>query len=57
MKKEISLKKNFLMNVALTMSSFIFPLITFPYASRVLGPAGEESCGEPEAEPAEDGKA
>lgn len=28
------------MNVILTMSSFIFPLITFPYASRILGPVG-----------------
>lgn len=36
----ISLKKNFLMNTLLTMSSFIFPLITFPYVSRILGPTG-----------------
>jgi O-antigen/teichoic acid export membrane protein len=28
------------MNVILTMSSFIFPLITFPYISRVLLPVG-----------------
>ena len=28
------------MNAILTMSSFIFPLITFPYVSRVLLPAG-----------------
>ena len=28
------------MNVILTMSSFIFPLITFPYVSRVLLPVG-----------------
>ncbi len=28
------------MNVILTMSSFIFPLITFPYVSRVLMPVG-----------------
>lgn len=28
------------MNTILTMSSFIFPLITFPYVSRVLLPAG-----------------
>ena len=32
----ISLKKNFIMNSLLTMSQFIFPLITFPYVSRVL---------------------
>ena len=38
--KQKSLKLNFLMNILLTMSSFIFPLITFPYVSRVLGPAG-----------------
>lgn len=31
-----SVKLNFLMNMLLTMSSFIFPLITFPYVSRVL---------------------
>ncbi len=36
MKKQKSLKLNFIMNAILTMSSFIFPLITFPYVSRVL---------------------
>lgn len=35
-----SVKYNFIMNVILKMSSFIFPLITFPYVSRVLGPIG-----------------
>ncbi|MSA71138.1 flippase [Holdemania massiliensis] len=35
-----SLKLNFIMNVILTMSSFIFPLITFPYISRILLPQG-----------------
>lgn len=35
-----SLKVNFVMNMILTMSSFIFPLITFPYVSRVLSPVG-----------------
>lgn len=35
-----SIKKNYLMNIILTMSSFIFPIITFPYISRVLLPAG-----------------
>lgn len=40
MKKQKSLKLNFIMNVILTMSSFIFPLITFPYVSRVLSPVG-----------------
>ena len=34
--KKTSLGLNFLMNIVLTMSSFIFPLITFPYVSRVL---------------------
>ena len=34
--KEKSLKKNFCMNSILTMSQFIFPLITFPYVSRIL---------------------
>ena len=36
MKKQKSLKLNFIMNAMLTMSSFIFPLITFPYVSRIL---------------------
>jgi len=35
-----SIKKNFVMNALLTMSSFIFPLITFPYVSRILLPIG-----------------
>ncbi len=38
--KQKSLKLNFVMNAILTMSSFIFPLITFPYVSRVLLPVG-----------------
>ncbi len=40
MKEQKSLKLNFIMNALLTMSSFIFPLITFPYVSRVLTPVG-----------------
>ena len=38
--KLVSLKKNFIMNTILTMSSFVFPLITFPYVTRILLPAG-----------------
>ena len=38
--KQKSLKLNFIMNAILTMSSFIFPLITFPYVSRILQPVG-----------------
>ena len=34
--KSISVKKNFVMNTILTVSSFVFPLITFPYIARVL---------------------
>lgn len=40
MNKYHSIAYNFIANIILTMSSFIFPLITFPYASRVLQPAG-----------------
>lgn len=35
-----SVKYNFLMSSILKMSSFIFPMITFPYISRILGPIG-----------------
>ena len=40
MEKQKSLKLNFIMNVILTMSTFLFPLITFPYVSRILLPSG-----------------
>lgn len=40
MQKQSSIKKNFFMNAILTASNFIFPLITFPYASRILMPVG-----------------
>ncbi|MCR5148733.1 MAG: flippase [Eubacterium sp.] len=39
-KKESSLKKNFILNAILTISGFLFPLISFPYVSRVLHPHG-----------------
>lgn len=35
-----SIKKNFLYNILLNISSFIFPLVTAPYISRVLEPEG-----------------
>lgn len=35
-----SLKLNFIMNALLTMSAFLFPLISFPYVSRILLPEG-----------------
>ena len=38
--KQKSIKLNFVMNMVLTMSSFLFPLITFPYMSRILLPEG-----------------
>ena len=40
MSQKKSLKLNFIMNAILTMSSFLFPLISFPYVSRILGPEG-----------------
>lgn len=40
MSKTKSIKLNFIMNAILTMSQFIFPLITFPYVSRILLPEG-----------------
>ena len=41
--RQISLKKNFIMNVILTLSSVVFPLISFPYVSRILGTTGTGS--------------
>lgn len=35
-----SLKTNVAMNVIRTISTMIFPLITFPYTARILGPEG-----------------
>ena len=40
MAEKKSLKLNFIMNAILTMSSFLFPLISFPYVSRILLPEG-----------------
>ena len=39
-KKLHSVKYNFIMNFILTATQFVFPLITFPYVSRVLQAAG-----------------
>ena len=33
----VSIKKNFFYNAILTVSNYIFPLLTFPYVTRVLG--------------------
>ncbi len=38
--KQKSIKLNFIMNAILTVSGFIFPLISFPYISRILTPVG-----------------
>ena len=38
--KNKSITVNYIMNIVLTMSSFLFPLITFPYAARILQPVG-----------------
>ena len=40
MKKMQSIKFNFVMNALLSLSSVLFPLISFPYVSRVLMPGG-----------------
>lgn len=40
MHQQKSLKLNFIMNTILTMSTLVFPLITFPYVSRILLPEG-----------------
>lgn len=35
-----SIKINYIFNTILTLSNFLFPLITFPYVARILGPEG-----------------
>ena len=40
MEKQKSLKLNFVMNVILTISTIVFPLIIYPYVSRILLPEG-----------------
>jgi O-antigen/teichoic acid export membrane protein len=35
-----STRSNFTFNIALTISNLIFPLVSFPYISRVIGPEG-----------------
>ena len=40
MKRQSNLKINYFMNCLLTLSSFLFPLISFRYASRILLPEG-----------------
>ena len=36
MNKIQTVKKNFIMNFILTAANFIFPIVTFPYVSRIL---------------------
>ena len=34
------MKKNYLYNLILSFSNILFPILSFPYASRILGPIG-----------------
>lgn len=45
MVKYKSVKFNFIMNFILTLSNFLFPIITFPYVSRVLKASGLGKVG------------
>ena len=38
--KQISIKKNFIMNVLVSLSNALFPLVTYLYAARILLPEG-----------------
>jgi O-antigen/teichoic acid export membrane protein len=40
----ISIKRNFIYNLVLTGSNLLFPLLTFPYLSRVIGAEGLGTC-------------
>ncbi len=33
-------KKNYIYNILLTLTNILFPIVTFPYVSRILGPQG-----------------
>lgn len=35
-----SIKKNFAYNIVLALSQVLFPIVTFPYVTRILGPEG-----------------
>lgn len=39
-----SVKKNFIYSSIITLSNYIFPLLTFPYVSRVLGVSNIGIC-------------
>ena len=39
-----SIKLNFIYNAILTMSGYLFPLIVYPYVSRILGVANMGAC-------------
>ena len=39
-----SIKQNFVYNALLTISGYIFPLMVFPYVSRVLGVTNMGAC-------------
>ena len=39
MKSVVSVKRNYIYNLLLTVMNVAFPLITYPYVSRILGPA------------------
>ena len=39
-----SLKQNFIYNAILTMSGYIFPLMVYPYVSRILGVSNIGAC-------------
>lgn len=38
--KPVSVKNNYVLNLALNLLNLIFPLVTFPYVSRILGTTG-----------------
>ena len=45
MSSKTSIKKNFVLNALLTISSIIFPIISSPYVSYYLGPSGTGKVG------------